>query len=174
MSFVLTLKVDGQFHRTSDKSKILVTELNESEYKFLKYALEKYSREIVNDTIILKYDFNRESCWDMLDRQSDSYIQSVIRHRQLFIQQQSLSRKSVSVLRFRERGNSFNKLIDWDGTILVDQKKEIYKALFKKRSSICGTSAIVLPDRRVVIVFSDSHFEALTYSKEKISKLLDN
>lgn len=136
--------------------------LTDSVYKELRQFLADSSGTTLKDTIIIKYDYNKESCWNMLDRQDDAYINGIIRQQQQRIQKERMARPGISVFMYREPGNNINKLKKWDPDIQIDRTGNLQKWLFGKRK-ICGNSVIVLPDRTVLLFPSDAHFQALQY-----------
>lgn len=144
-------------------------EITEVEFNNLKQLLSDLSKLPVKDTLFIKYDFNRETCWDMTDQKDDVYIRDMIQFAQQRVQETSIKRPGVSIFRLREKGNSINKLISRDGSILIDIHKKIFHLLFKKRS-LCGSSIIILPDRRFILLRSDPHMEVLNFASADIEK----
>ncbi|HMJ47726.1 MAG TPA: hypothetical protein VK498_10360 [Ferruginibacter sp.] len=161
----------ARIYRWDDKKRYLVGNLTEPGYNALKQVLLTYSKSELKDTLIIKYDYNRETCWDLLDQHGDDYIHGVVSAQQMHIQKAGLNRKGVPIFSFREEGNDFNKLKKWDNTLIIDKEAKLFRLLFYERT-ICGSSIIVLPDRKYVLLRSDSHFEILDYSGEKIRQLL--
>ena len=141
--------------------------VSDSIYRQVKAYLSSLSTGTLQDTIIIKYDFNRESCWNMLDRQTDVYIKNVILQQQQRIQRTLMARPGISVFSFREAGNKINKLKKWDQTILIDQSGNLRKWLFTKKR-ICGSAIILFPDGHFVYFEVDPHFEALDYKVKEI------
>jgi hypothetical protein len=162
----------SSIYPTSSGEKIYSGQLTEAVYSSLTQFLKTQSNAELNDTIIIKYDYNGETCWDMLDRQKDSYIMGIVSRTQERVRQVLQSRDDVSVYCFREPGNRLNKIKKWDSTILIDNKKQLYDLLFKKRSN-CGNSIIVMSDRRFVFLRSDSHFTALDMRQTQIIDVLN-
>lgn len=144
---------------SSERTRFVLTD---SVYNELRHFLANSSGITLKDTIIIKYDYNRESCWNMLDRQDDAYIKGIIRQQQQRIQKERMARPGISVFMYREPGNNINKLKKWDPDIQIDRTGNLQKWLFGKRK-ICGNSVIVLPDRTVLLFPSDAHFQALQY-----------
>ena len=58
--------------------KISVGTLTEENYTLVLKALANLDNKTSNDTIIIKYDYEKESCWNRLDKQDDNYIKTII------------------------------------------------------------------------------------------------
>lgn len=58
-----------------------------------------------------------------------------------------------------------------DKSIIIDSSRQLFNLIFKERCA-CGSSIIVLADKRFVFVPSDSHSEALDFTQEKIRQLV--
>ncbi len=149
-----------------------VRQLNPSEFDLLKNELKKYSFGQIQDTIIIKYEYDRESCWNNLDQQNDEYIKTVISERQNFVLEQVSKRKNLSFFHFKEPGKNFNKIISWDNRVLTDTAG-VLKNLYFPKSNFCGNSAIILPDGKMIFIKSDAHFDALKWNQDKIRKVLN-
>ena len=169
--FVLSCTPTSKVYRTGDKEKYLVGDLTEIGYNKVKQISTLLSKTTLSDTLIIRYDYNYDSCWTVLDFQSDEYVQSVVTGRQTHIQTEIKNRPGITVFSFRENGNNISKLKKWDNTIIIDAKHELFNLLFYNRSR-CGNSMIVMPDRKYILTRSDSHFDALRYTKERIGQLL--
>lgn len=177
ISFLLGIVVTScnstaQLYRPDNKEKIYFGYIKDSSYSQLKRVLSSYSNIQLKDTIIIKYDFNNETCWDRLDEETKKHIEMFIPRSQARIQQKMMARPYLTVLRFREPGNNLNKIVKWDSSILIDDKKELFNLLVKE-SSICGSSIIIMPDKRFLFIRSDSHFEALEMNKRQIEDILN-
>ncbi len=146
--------------------------LNDSSYIAIKSFCQQYSSVQVNDTIIIKYDFNHENCWNTLDMTEESRIRNVIDSYNASIDNEKSNRPGISIFQFREAGNAFNKYKKWNTEIKIDSSGVLGNILFSQRV-VCGSSAIILPDKRFVIIRSDSHLEALRYTSEMIKAILD-
>lgn len=145
------------------KDKILI--LTQQEFQDLKtYLLSK--NVVVKDTIIIKYDFNRESCWNNLDDQDDSYIKRVMTNFQNHILDFNKKHSGAIAINFREPGKNLNKLKLWDKTIITDDNLFLKGLIFKKKK-MCGNSAIIMNDGSYVIRYSDPHFNLLDAVKKK-------
>ena len=123
------------------------------------------------DTVIIKYDFNGENCWNQLDHQSDEYIDQVVKSAQVRTVTVLRDRPGISIYKFREEGISFNKLKLRDSDIKIDSSGFVRRLLFKEKQS-CGTSGIILPSGDFILIKFDSHFEALSLSGKKIAAVL--
>jgi hypothetical protein len=125
----------------------------------------------LKDTIIIKYDYNNETCWEILDQREDDYIMSFVTRHKERVQQVLMTRQNVSVFDFREPGNSLNKIKKLDNSIIIDTSKQLLKLLFKERCT-CGSSIIVMQDKRFVFLRSDSHSEVLDLTQKQIEEIL--
>ena len=149
-----------------------VRTLSSTEYNFLKNELKKYTFDNqLQDTIIIKYDYNNETCWNKLDLESKDYINTVISSRQKFILNQLNQRKNISFFHFKEPGKNFNKIIKMDDRALTDSSSVLKNSFFAK-SNTCGNAAIFLPDGKMIYLESDAHFDILKWNQLKIQKLI--
>lgn len=146
--------------------------LSAEEFSRLKKILSSNITDQLKDTIIIKYDVNSSQCWYFLDAQKDEYINRVLDGTQTQMRNQLVARPYRSVFRFREKGNRVNKLIKWNNDIKVDEEDALRSLLFKKHHSSCGTGAIIFPNGEYLLVLDDSHFEALTFTKEQIEEAM--
>lgn len=142
--------------------------LDTEELKSLKSYLQGFYQIKIQDTIIIKYDFNNDNCWDALDNQDRTYIESVILNYQTFIKIKSAERPDVSIFQFRESGQkqSSYKL---DNTDIKIDNGYLRKLLFKQKAT-CGSSIIILPSGQFIISKSDPHFQVLELNSKKIKK----
>ncbi len=136
--------------------------LNEKEYLTLRNYLQKNVGYDLKDTLVIKYEFNNERCWDMLDYESDDYINGVILQQQSRIEKVSNSRKDLTILHYREPGKHFNKVVEWNRNIMIDTLKTLRTLLFHN-NVICGCSAIIFPGGKYFILNSDPHFAMLDF-----------
>jgi len=130
----------------------------------IKNYLSVLSNKPVKDTVIIKYDFNYESCWNTLDQQTDLYINNIILSTNDFISKYKIAHPGTSVYQIKEGGKNFNKIVLWNNKILTDGgylRKNIFT-----RKTICGTSLILYPDGSHKFFYSDSHFMALQPNKK--------
>jgi hypothetical protein len=120
---------------------------------------------------MIKYDYNDKSCWSILDTYEDSTIRNLIAAHYKAFKIRMASRPGTSAFTFREPGNRLNKLKKWDRSIIIDSSKQLYQLLFKERTT-CGSSIVVLPDKKFVFMRSDSHSVVFGLTKEQISLFL--
>lgn len=130
----------------------------------IKNYLSALSNKPVKDTVIIKYDFNYENCWNTLDQQTDLYINNIILSANDFISKYKIAHPGTSVYQIKEGGKNFNKLVLWNNKILTDGGY-LRKNIFTKKTT-CGTSLILYPDGSHKFFYSDSHFMALQPSKK--------
>jgi hypothetical protein len=161
----------GELYSSYDKNKIYTGTLSDSSFISLKQFLIKTTNSQLNDTIIIKYDYNNETCWDMLDQKDEDYVKPFIPAHHERIRNILAVRKNVSIFEFREPGQNLNKIKKWDYLIKIDSTLFLFNLLFKERCT-CGSSIIVMPDRNFVFVRSDSHSEAVDYTNKQIATLL--
>jgi hypothetical protein len=152
----------GQYrrlYRAGDKGRYQTGKLEKPVFDSLKQYLFSITGKPVNDTIIIKFDFNHETCWSLSDSRTDAEIDAAIARVNEHQAAVLSSRKQLSVFLFRETGRDFNKLISRNNTILIDNG--FMEHLLFKQKTVCGTSAILDPSGSYLLVRSDSHFEAL-------------
>jgi hypothetical protein len=157
--------------RSLDKKRASVGLLSSSDFALLKQFLNSATSAGITDTIIIKYDYNNETCWNALDQKDNDYILQVLKNSNEYIQSTTANRPALSFFQFREPGTQINKLINWNQSILIDKDLQLFNLLFKNRST-CGNSAIILPDGRFILYRSDSHFEVLQATDRDIAALL--
>lgn len=163
----------SQLYRCNGINKMYTGQLTNFGFEGLQQYLTQITKSTLKDTIIIKYDYNHESCWDMLDQKDDTYIMNIVTKRKEKIQDVVRTRQNVSVFNFREPGNSFNKIKKWDNSIILDSSKYLLNLLFQKRY-ICGNSIIVMSDKRFVFMPSDPHFEALDFTHNQMVQILNS
>lgn len=161
----------ARLYRYDDKDKAYAGKLTDSVYMGLKAYLSSTTGQTVQDTIIIKYDYNHETCWDMLDLRPDDYIMSFIASNKQRKERIQKARPQVSLFNFREPGNKLNKIKKWDHSIIVDSSQQLLNRLFKERCT-CGNSILVMPDQQYVFIRSDSHAEIFDLPQSRIEELL--
>ncbi len=171
LSLISGCDTTSKFIGKKIEEKVTIGQLDNGKFNEIKRILAERSSGSLNDTIIIKYDYNNNQCWSLLDQENDDYIQGVISGHNRIIQANSAVRPNISVFNFREPGKTFSKKVLWDKNIIVDSSKLLFNLLFKTRN-MCGNSIIVLPDKRFVFIPSDPHFEALHFTNEQISSFL--
>ena len=55
-------------YRFDDNKRISIFKLNETSLSAVKKYLSNFSNKAIQDTIIIKYDYNNETCWNTLDK----------------------------------------------------------------------------------------------------------
>ncbi|MBS1591736.1 MAG: hypothetical protein JST07_06450 [Bacteroidetes bacterium] len=169
--FVESCSTTAQLY--DDKNRSYTGLLRDSTFTVLKQYLTNTTNLKLKDTIIIKYNYNNETCWNILDQKEDSYIMSFVTGYKERVQRRVLAaRQNVSVFNFREPGNKLNKIIKWDNSILIDSSKQLFNLLFKERC-ICGSSIIALPDKRFIFLRSDSHTDVLNLTQKQIEEILN-
>jgi len=169
--FVESCSTTAQLY--DDKNRAYTGLLRDSTFTVLKQYLTNTTNLKLKDTIIIKYNYNNETCWNILDQKEDSYIMSFVTGYKERVQRRVLAaRQNVSVFNFRELGNKLNKIIKWDNSILIDSSKQLFNLLFKERC-ICGSSIIALPDKRFIFLRSDSHTDVLNLTQKQIEEILN-
>lgn len=160
----------GQSGKLYRNNKLETGSLTNSQLDSLKTFLTNSAFE-PRDTIFIKFDFNHESCWEALDNQSDEYINRVVSNSQNSIRSKMANRPNVSIYQYKQSGKAFNKLKHWNTDIKTDSSGYIRKLLFKEKTA-CGTSAIITPGGKFLLIKSDSHFEAAYMTAEDVAKEL--
>lgn len=134
--------------------------LSETEFENLKEYLSTTQNIIPKDTIIIKYEFNGETCWDMLDLEDDDYIHKIIDFRRKEIDKFNLLHKDGVAFRIREEGKNFNKVVSFDKTVLVDKSSFLRNLIFKEKNT-CGNTVIILKDGKYYLRKGDPHFDII-------------
>ena len=171
LSLLLFLNISCKSHYPYENSKYASGNLSTLEISDLKTFLGGKSANSVRDTIIINYNYNNANCWQMLDQQSDEYIQQFVEGSKEYVLKSTEKRDKISYFRYREPGKKVNKKILWDDSIAFDETLYLKNLLFLNKQS-CGNSAIILPNGDYIILKNDSHSEALTFDKKKISEIL--
>lgn len=147
--------------------------LTESQVDSLHLFLKENQRLALKDTIIIKYDFNRDDCWKDLSYQNAEFLNNVRWTFQKNIQEKAKARPQVAIYQYREVGESFSQ-VKSKGLEIETDPGFLKKLLFKEITS-CGTSAIILPTGKFLLVKSDPQFSALLLNAKDIEKkLLEN
>lgn len=160
----------AKLYRDDDPSRIYSGTLDDTTNTALRNFLSG-TTSMLKDTIIIKFDYNHDKCWEMLDRQNKDYIERILKGYQKRVEKARDERVDVSVFTFRERGKNISKSKKWDNSIVIDSSAQLMNLLFKERS-MCGNSIIVLPDKKFVFLRSDSHFEAINLTGDQIESYL--
>ncbi len=163
----------GRLYNQEDEKRVSSGKLDDSTYNSLRQLLSTSGGQALNDTIIIKYDYQGDDCWNLLDQREATYIQGFIANANARIESQQTLRRGISVFRFREPGRNVNKIIGLNKAIMVNSSKQILAHAFKQRS-ICGSSMLLLPDKSFIYMRSDSHFELLDLLPEKIGSYLSS
>ncbi|QDW23653.1 hypothetical protein FFJ24_001945 [Pedobacter sp. KBS0701] len=144
--------------------------LTETKIDSLHTFLQQNNRLALKDTIIIKYDFNKDNCWKDLSYQNAEFLNNVRWAFQKNIQEKAEARPKVAIYQYREVGESFSQ-IKSEGLEIETDPGFLKKLLFNEATT-CGTSAIVLPDGKFLLVKSDPQFSALLLSAKDIEKKL--
>ena len=168
---ILLLSISCKSHYQYENSKYASGKLSSQEMSNLNNFLVTKSSQVVRDTIIINYNYNNANCWQMLDQQSDEYIRDFLDGSKEYVRKNTANRSKMNYFQFREPGNNVNKKILWDDSISLDDTLFLKNLLFLNKQS-CGNSAIILPNGDFIIVKNDSHKEALSFDKKRISEIL--
>ncbi len=178
LSFITVFVITEGCHSSSgiykndNKNRIYTGQLSDSTFFSLKKVLSTSANSTLKDTIIIKYDYNNETCWKILDQSADSHIMGFVTRHQDRVKGTLAARQDISVFEFREPGNNLNKIKKWNNSILIDSTRQVFNMLFRERST-CGSSIIIMPDRKFVFIRSDSHSDVLDLTKTQIEALLN-
>lgn len=142
----------------NNTNKYYAGELPDSSFAALKQFLTSTTNTILKDTIIIKYDYNNETCWNSLDQHGKKYIMRFVDANKKRMEQVLAKRENISLFTFREAGNNLNKLKKWDPSIRIDSTKQLFNLLFSERCT-CGSSILIMPDKKFVFLRSDAHSE---------------
>jgi len=161
-----------KLYRYNDNKRISIFKLNQTSLSAVKKYLSNFSQKPIQDTIIIKYDYNNETCWNTLDKMmTEEEIKRKVFHIQTSYEALLSTRPGVSFFEFREPGENINKITKFNSSIILDKDLELYKFFFEEKCR-CGNSILILPDGRYIFTRSDSHTNALYYSSEQIKQLL--
>ena len=144
--------------------------LTEAQIDSLHTFLKQNERLALKDTIIIKYDFNKDDCWKDLSYQNAEFLNNVRWTFQKNIQEKAEARPKVAIYQYREAGESFSQ-IKSKGLEIETDPGFLKKLLFNEVTT-CGTSAIVLPNGKFLLVKSDPQFSALILNAKDIEKKL--
>jgi hypothetical protein len=141
------------------KERYTTLRLSSSEHTALRDYLLRHQPIKPTDTLVIKFDFNRESCWDGLDMQPDTYIQSALTAYQNKIALAAAQKPNFKILQYRQSGSAISKYKKWNKDIIIDDGT-LRKLLFAEKTT-CGSSAIILPNGECLLIKKDSHFDAI-------------
>ncbi|MFF5379763.1 hypothetical protein [Pedobacter suwonensis] len=144
--------------------------LSETQIDSLHTFLKQNDRLSLKDTIIIKYDFNKDVCWNDLSYQNAEFLNNVRWAFQKNIQEKAEARPKVAIYQYREPGESFSP-IKSKGLEIETDSGFLRKLLFKEVTT-CGTSAIILPNGKFLLVKSDPQFSALILNAKDIEQKL--
>lgn len=162
----------GPLYRFDDDKRISIYQLEDSSLNAVKKYLSQFSNKAIQDTIIIKYDYNNETCWSILDEKvSDEEMKRRYLSSPSPFDAYLSARPAVSFFWFREPGENINKITKYNTSIIIDKDLELYKFFFKEKCT-CGNSILILPDGRYIFTRSDSHTNAVLYSSKQITELL--
>ena len=104
---------NAKLYRSDNKKHIYTGQLSSTDYTSLKQLLASNSKTALQDTLIIRYDYNYETCWNTLDQQDDANINRVLSNSQNRVQEFRELRPNISVFEFKETGKYLNKLKKW-------------------------------------------------------------
>ncbi|MGN7986812.1 hypothetical protein ACTJKC_05685 [Pedobacter sp. 22226] len=147
--------------------------LTDAQIDSLHTFLKQNERLALKDTIIIKYDFNKDGCWNDLNYQNAEFLNNVRWTFQKNILEKAAARPKVAIYQYREVGESFSQ-VKSKGLEIETDPGFLKKLLFQEVTT-CGTSAIVLPNGKFLLVKSDPQFSALLLNAKDIeTRLLEN
>ncbi|QPH39106.1 hypothetical protein [Pedobacter endophyticus] len=132
--------------------------------------LKQNERVKLRDTIIIKYDFNNDACWNDLRNQNNAFLNDVRWAFQKNIIDKAAKRPKASIYQYKEIGKNFSQ-IKSSGLEIETDSGFLRRLLFKEPIT-CGTSAIVLPDGKFLLIKSDPQFSALLLNAKDIEEKL--
>jgi len=147
--------------------------LTDAQVDSLHLYLKENQRVALKDTIIIKYDFNNDACWRDLSYQNAEFLNNVRWTFQKNIQEKAQARPKVAIYQYRQVGENFSQVKSKGLEIETDSG--FLKKMFFKEVTTCGTSAIILPTGKFLLVKSDPQFSALLLNDKDIEKkVLEN
>ncbi|WP_179334125.1 hypothetical protein [Winogradskyella costae] len=172
LTITLNCVSTSKLYRFENEERNYAGQLNDSDFFQLKQFLTNSIASKLKDTIIIKYDYNNETCWNLLDNKNKDYIMDFVKNYNERVQNELFTRPNISIYNFREPGNNFNKIKKWNNNIYIDSTKQLFNLLFKERC-VCGSSIAIMPDKKFVFIRSDSHSEILDLTQEQIKKIMN-
>ena len=88
------------------RSRVSFRSLSTENNTALRNYLQQYSSAPLKDTLMIKYNFNNETCWNELDQHGDNFIFNMITHYHHIIDSFAVSKPHSSVFEFRQPGNN--------------------------------------------------------------------
>ncbi|RBQ10109.1 hypothetical protein DRW42_06665 [Pedobacter miscanthi] len=156
-----------------EKNRYQAGTLTDAQIDSLHIFLKQNERLALKDTIIIKYDFNKDACWNDLNYQNAEFLNNVRWTFQKNILEKAAARPKVAIYQYREVGEQFSQVKSKG--LEIDTDPGFLKKLLFKEVTTCGTSAIVLPNGKFLLVKSDPQFSALLLNAKDIeTKLLEN
>jgi hypothetical protein len=160
-------------YRFDDKRRISVFQLSDTSLKAVKQYLHNVTGKTIQDTVIIMYDYNNETCWNYIDEhETDDQLKERVVCSNSRITEFLATRPGVTFLEFRQPGENFNKIKKFNQNILIDKQLELYHFFFEQKNT-CGNSIVLLPDGKYIFTRSDSHINSLFYSPKQITELLN-
>ncbi|WP_156166676.1 hypothetical protein [Pedobacter sp. BMA] len=141
--------------------------LSQAQLDSLHHYLKQNDRVKLKDTLIIKYDFNNDACWNDLNGQNPEFINNVRWAFQKNIIDKSAKRLMVSIYQYKEQGKNFSD-VKSSGLEIETDAGLLRRMLFREITT-CGSSAIVLPDGKYLLVKSDPQFSALLLSAKDVN-----
>jgi hypothetical protein len=155
------------------KYDIVTGTLTDEQFSQLKQFLYLSTKKPLRDTIFIKYDFNKADCWYYHDMfHSDSSLKLHAEINKIYYELQEVRRPQLTTFRFREPGNKCNRITELNPYIHIDDQKYLKKLFFKQRPD-CGTTALIMPDGRFLLVINDSRLEVLYFNTETLNNFFD-
>lgn len=173
LSLSASCNFTSKLYTSNNNNRVTTGQVSESEFKNLHQILDGYTSTPLNDTILIKYDYNNENCWNNLDLMNKDYIMQVVNQRKQRLQNILDTRKNVSAFNFREPGKNVNKLKKLDNSILIDIDKKLLQLLFTERTK-CGNSMVIMPDKQYIFIRSDAHSDILDLTQKQFIGILNN
>ena len=154
---IITSCTTSKLYLTNNKQSGI---FKEAKADSIRHYLAQISGEQIQDTVFIKYEFDNETCWNVLDGQSDQYISNVIESRNAYVSRYQNDHPNVTILSIKEVGKNFNKLVMRNPKITVDQGGFLRQYIFLNNAK-CGTSMKLFPNGRYECYLSDAHFGIL-------------
>lgn len=144
--------------------------LTDAQLDSLHSYLKENERVKLKDTIIIKYDFNNDACWNDLKNQNTAFLNDVRWAFQKNIIDKAAKRPKTSIYQYKEIGKNFSQVKS--SGLEIETDSGFLKRLLFKEPTTCGTSAIVLPNGKFLLIKSDPQFSALLLNAKDIEEKL--
>lgn len=136
--------------------------LSSFQYDSLHYFMQKNNKPLSKtDTLIIKYHANGDECWKLLEsNEGSNKIKQRIERNNEYYKNIIKYRPNTMFVKVKQSGDNYTKMVRLDNEFITDSFNILKNNLFEE-NYMCGTSAIILPNRKYILVQGDPHLEAI-------------